>query len=103
MELIVMVLAAFPLGYLIRSRTAALVTYIAIHSFMFSFQNTSLLMEWLGGDHSAFPKGATSPPWSYLLVNLAIYAAGLGLVALGGKVRAKAGAKRTRNTVDIAG
>ncbi|MEU6258620.1 hypothetical protein [Streptomyces sp. NPDC047043] len=103
MELILMVLTAFPLGYFIRSRTAALVAYIAMHSFVFSFQNTALLMEWLGGDYSAFPKDATSPPWSYLLINVAIYAAGLGLVLLGGKARAKVSAKRARNAVDIAG
>ncbi|MFE4703606.1 hypothetical protein ACFRIC_41825 [Streptomyces sp. NPDC056738] len=103
MELLLMVLVAFPLGYFVRSRPAALVVYIAVHSFVFSFQNTTLLMGWLGGDHSAFPKGATAPPLSYLLFNVAFYAGGLGLVALGGKVRAKTEAKRARKALDIAG
>jgi hypothetical protein len=47
-ELIIMLLAPFPIGYLIRNRMAAFLAYIALHSFVFTFQSTSLLKEWTG-------------------------------------------------------
>jgi cytochrome c biogenesis factor len=95
MELLVALLVPFPLGYFIRNRMAAYLAYVAVHSFVFTFQSTSLVREWVGGDYSAFAKDPATAPWPYGLVNLAIYAAGLGLVALGSKV----GATRRRKTV----
>jgi hypothetical protein len=94
-ELIIMLLAPFPIGYFIRNRMAAYLAYVALHSFVFTFQSTTLLKEWTGGDYSAFVKNPATADWSYGLVNLAIYAAGLGLVALGTRV----GAKRRRATL----
>jgi hypothetical protein len=88
-ELVIMVIVAFPLGFFIRSLMAAYLAYIAVHSFVFSFQNMELVREWTGGDYSAFPKDPSSAPWSYGLVNLLIYGVGLGLVALGYTVRAR--------------
>jgi len=35
MELVVMVLAPFPIGFFVRSRLAAFVAYIAVHAFVF--------------------------------------------------------------------
>ena len=90
MEPIIMLLAPFPLGYLIRNRMAAYLAYVALHSFVFTFQSTALLKEWTGGNYSAFVKNPAATDWAYGLVNIAIYAAGLGLVALG----SWAGAKR---------
>ena len=89
MELIIMLLAPFPIGYFIRNRMAAFLTYVALHSFVFTFQSTSLLKEWTGGDYSAFAKNPATADWPYGLMNLAIYAVGLGLVALGSWVGAK--------------
>ncbi|WP_261555672.1 hypothetical protein [Frankia tisae] len=83
MELITMVLAAFPIGFFIRSRLASYLTYIAVHSFVFSFQSMELTREWTGGDDSAFPKNPHTVAWSYGAANLLIYAVGLGLVTLG--------------------
>lgn len=86
MELIVMIVIAFPLGFFVRSRTAAYVAYIAVQGFVFTFQSVQLITEWVGGDTSAFgpyPKADNSEVWSYGVVNLVIFAAGLGLVALG--------------------
>jgi hypothetical protein len=100
-ELIIMVLVAFPLGFFIRNRLAAYLVYVAVYSFVFTFQTAELIREWVGGDYSAFPKDPTSAPWPYALVNLAIYGVGLGLIALGHKL----GAKRRRKTlqsVDLA-
>jgi hypothetical protein len=88
-ELIIMLLAPFPIGYLIRNRIAAFLAYVALHSFAFTFQSTTLLKAWAGGDHSAFVKNPATPDWAYALVNLAIYAAGLALVAAGSWVRAR--------------
>ncbi|MDT3442734.1 hypothetical protein [Pseudofrankia sp. BMG5.37] len=95
MELIIMVLVPFPLGFFVRNRMAAYLAYVGVHSFFFSFQNTELVREWVGGDTAAFPKDPNALPWSYGLVNIIIYAAGLGLVTLGYTVRAR----RRRKTV----
>ena len=56
MELIIMLIAPFPIGYFIRNRVGAYLTYVALHSFVFTFQSTTLLKEWNGGDYSAFVK-----------------------------------------------
>ncbi|MFB4300977.1 hypothetical protein [Actinomadura sp. NTSP31] len=101
MELIVTLVVAFPLGFFVRSRGTAYVAYIAVHSFVFSFQNTELVREWSGGDHSAFPKDPGAVPWSYVLANVAIYAAGFGLVTLGHAVRTRL-RRRNAEAVDLA-
>jgi hypothetical protein len=99
MELILMLLLPLPLGYLIASRTAAFLAYVAAHSFLFTFQTMTLLRGWVGGDTHAFARDPNGLEWSYALVNLAIYGAGLGLVALGHRLaqrrRAKAAYRRT--------
>jgi hypothetical protein len=89
MELIAMVLLPFPLGYLLAKRSTAFLAYVAAHSFIFTFQTMMLIRMWVGGDTSAFQKNPNSIEWSYVLVNLAIYAAGLGLVELGHRVAAR--------------
>ena len=101
MELIATVLVTFPLGFFVRNRMAAYVAFIAVHSFVFSFQNTELLREWTGGDYSAFPKDSDTAPWSYALVNIIIYAAGFGLVTLGHTLAARR-RRKTAQSVDIA-
>ncbi len=89
MELIVMILTAFPIGYLVRKRLGAFVVYIGVHSFVFTFQTASLIIEWAGGADAAFgafPAYSQFDVWSYALVNLAIYLAGLALVFLGNRM-----------------
>jgi hypothetical protein len=88
-ELIIMLLAPLPIGYFLRNRIAAYLAYIALHSFVFTFQSTILLKEWNGGDYSAFVKNPAAVDWSYGLVNLLIFAAGLGLVTLGSWLSAR--------------
>jgi hypothetical protein len=61
-ELIILLLAPFPIGYFIRNQTAAYLAYIALHSFVFTFQSTTLLKEWAGGDYSAYVKNR--PRWT---------------------------------------
>jgi hypothetical protein len=99
MELILMLLVPFPLGYLIRRRLAAYLAYVGVHSFVFTFQTMTLTRAWVGGDTSAFARDPRSFEWSYALVNLAIYAAGLGLVALGGRLGDR---RRRRVAADVA-
>jgi hypothetical protein len=101
MELIVMIVTAFPLGYFVRTRLVAILSYVAVHSFVFSWQNTQLTREWVGGSTEAFPKNPKAAPWEYGAVNVAIYALGLGLVVLGSHLAAK---RRAGNSaaVDLA-
>jgi hypothetical protein len=93
-ELIIMLLAPLPIGYFIRNRMAAYLAYVALHSFVFTFQSTTLLKEWNGGDYSAFARNPAAVDWSYGVVNLLIFAAGLGLVTLGSWLSAKRKARR---------
>ena len=97
MELIAMVLLAFPLGYFLRPRLAAYVAYVGAFSFIFTFQTLTLLRAWVGGDRSAFAADPNSSEWPYAVVNLVFYAGGLGLVALGHWVR-----ERRRNRQALA-
>ncbi|NEA25518.1 hypothetical protein [Actinomadura bangladeshensis] len=90
MELILMLLLPFPLGYLIRDRIAAYLAYVAVHSFAFTFQTMTLTRAWVGGDTRAFVKDPDAVPFGYAAVNLAIYAVGLGLVTLGARLRRRA-------------
>jgi hypothetical protein len=101
MELIGTVLVAVPIGYFIRNRLAAFVTYIAVHGIIFTFQTMELVREWVGGSTDAFPKDPATTPWAYLVVNAVIFAAGLGLVWLGNRLgnRRRTG---TAQPVDLA-
>lgn len=89
MELIIMMLAPFPIGYFMRNRLAAFVAYIAIHGFVFTFQTLNLVLEWVGGSQEAFgpyPKASSGNVFSYGAVNLIIFGVGLGLVYLGSRL-----------------
>jgi hypothetical protein len=99
-ELFVMVLVAFPLGFLVPNRLVAYVAYIAVHAFVFVFQSLTLLIEWIGGDESAFgpyPDASGGDVAAYGVVNLVIYAVGLGLVYVGHRV----GARRRSRAVHL--
>ncbi len=86
MELIVMILFALPIGYLVSNRTVAFIAFIALHGFVFVFQSTDLVLEWVGGSKTVFgpyPKASGQHILGYGIVNLAIFGASLGLVAVG--------------------
>lgn len=90
MALVLMVLAPFPLGFLLKSRVWAYLAYIALHAFVFTFQTLTLIIEWVGGSEAAFgpyPDASTEQLWGYGAMNLLIYLVGLGLVVLGHRVR----------------
>lgn len=88
-----MILAPLPLGFFVRNRMAAFVAYIAAHAFVFTFQTLSLVMEWASGSSEAFggpfPTYENADLFAYGLVNLVIYAVGLGLVYLGARLGAR--------------
>ena len=81
-----MILAPFPIGYFVKNRTAGFIAYIALQSFVFTFQSLELVIEWAGGSTEAFgpfPKADNGEVIAYGVVNLVIYGIGLGLLYLG--------------------
>ena len=90
MELVLMVLLPFPLGFRVRQRLVAFVSYTAAHAFVFTIQTALLILEWAGGSSKAFgdvfPEYRMTELAGYAAVNLIIYAVGLGLVVLGHRV-----------------
>jgi hypothetical protein len=96
---IVTILTAFPLGFFLRSRTSAVVAYIALYGWAFTYQGVYLMLMSLHHDaNPAFEVGQF--PWSYGVVTLAIYTAGMGLVFLGHRLGA---GRRARRTPVVAG
>jgi predicted Na+-dependent transporter len=96
--LILMILVPFPLGFFVRNRLVAFVAYIAIHSFVFTFQCLSLVVDWVGGSQEAFgafPKAGDSNVLAYGIINLVIYAVGFGLILLGHRVGRGRRSRRT--------
>lgn len=94
MVAIITVLLAFPIGLILRSRQAALLTYAICFLWAFVFQTAYLLLDAMNGGREAFTPGEFPAP--YGLVTGAVFAVGFGLVVLGHRV----GAHRwNRNTV----
>lgn len=92
MVAILTLLTALPLGYLVRSRLAAYVAYGLAFAHVFTFQTLSLLLDWSAGSDAAFGRDG-GPPFGYLVVTTAIYAAGFGLVTLGAWLRSRRAAR----------
>jgi hypothetical protein len=83
---VVTILLAFPLGFFLSSRPAAMTTYAVAYLWAFTFQTLYLLLDSLGGaTNPAFEVGDF--PWQYGVVALAIFMVGFGLVFLGHWVR----------------
>lgn len=94
---IITVLAAFPLGYFLRSRLAASVAYGLAYLWAFTFQTLYLLLDSLhGGADPAFT--TYTFPWEYGIVALAVIAAGFGLLNLGHWVRRRLTTRRSAAT-----
>jgi hypothetical protein len=76
------VLLALPLGFLLRSRLVANVSYALAYLWAFTFQTLYLLLDSLeSADGAAFRPGEL--PLAYGLVTLTIFLLGFGLVSLG--------------------
>ncbi|MFL6155044.1 MAG: hypothetical protein ACJ72D_03060 [Marmoricola sp.] len=103
MNLVFTVLLAFPLGYFVTTRSTALLSYLLAGSYLFSYQSTGVLLDWLGHskpsafgpfpDH--FPaKASTGETIGYGVLNLVITVVGIGLVLLGHRVASRRRAKQ---------
>ena len=95
MVAIVTILAAFPLGYFVRSRLAANTAYAVAYLWAFVFQTLYLILDVI--NDSAKP--AFEPqefPWAYGAVTLSIFLAGFGLVALGHYVHDRRAARHSQ-------
>lgn len=108
MNLVYTVLLAFPIGFFVQSRGIAVLSYLLAGSYLFSYQNTTVLLDWLGHSSpsafgpfpNSFPATAsTSETIGYGLVNLVITLVGVGLVVLGHRIARSRRAKRTAITV----
>lgn len=82
---ILTLLLAFPLGLVVRNRLSAMLAYVSIYLWAYTFQTAYLIRAWVEGDTSAFPRPADIG-LEYGVVTGAMFAAGCGLVALGHRV-----------------
>ncbi len=103
MVLVLAALVAFPLGFLLRDRRAAFLTFGLAFAHVFTFQTAQLVLEATRGADEAFGD-LSDPGWDwfgdtigYFVFTTAIYAAGLALVAAGHAVRLR----RARQLVDV--
>lgn len=96
MVAIITMLLAFPIGLLLRSRQAALLTYAVCFLWAFVFQTAYLLLDAMNGGRGAFTPGEFPAP--YGLVTGAIFAVGFGLVVLGHRVGSH---RRQRKTITV--
>ena len=92
MNLVYTVLLAFPLGFFVHSRGIAVLSYLLAGSYVFSYQNTTVLLDWPANS-------STSETIGYAVVNLIITLAGIGLVVLGHRIARRRTAKQTAITV----
>jgi len=101
---ILTVLAAFPLGWFVRNRVAGFLVFGLLMAHLYTFQTAVLVMEWVNGADAAFAQTPSDAlldvAWGYLVMTSLIHAAGLGLVALGQRLRARRDA--TRGTSQLA-
>ena len=79
----VAVLAAFPLGYFLRSCLAANTAYAIADLWAFIFQTLYLSLDSFSGTSENPAFEPSEFPWSYGVVTLLIFGVGFGLVAAG--------------------
>ncbi len=101
MSVALMILLPLPIGWFVHHRLTAFVAYLAAFSFVFTFQSTMLITEWVGGNKNAFggyPKANKDDVWSYGVVNLVFLAIGVGLLTLAGVVSSR---RRSRQAAPV--
>jgi len=109
MNIIFTILLAFPIGFLVKQRGLAIVTYLALDAIFFTFQSVGVLLDWMANNPPvAFgpsPKGSFPVEYSngeylgYGVVNAIIIAVGVGLVVLGTYVAKRRAGQRASVTV----
>ncbi|MEO8222962.1 MAG: hypothetical protein ABI563_19530 [Specibacter sp.] len=93
---IVTLLAAFPLGALVRSRAAAFGIYSVAYLWAFVFQSVYLLLYTMSGGNQAFNPEVF--PLDYGLVAAGVFTAGLLLVLAGSHVGRRVRSRRSKAT-----
>ncbi len=96
---VVTLLAAFPLGFLVRDLATAWVVYLALFSQAAVLQLGHLTRAWVEGDTSAFAAAPADLGTGYALVTSTVLAAGFALVASGHRVGVRYRARR--GTADL--
>lgn len=102
MNLIFTLVASLGIGFFVRKRSTAVLSYLIADSFLFSFQTLDVLLNWMEGDKGItgsgafgpFPTGfpityAQSEVIAYGVVNLVIVAVGIGLTLGANKLAAR--------------
>lgn len=110
MNVIFTLVFAFPIGFLVKRRSTAILTYLATGAILFSYQSLSVLLDWMANQPPAAfgpsPTGGFPVAYSgsellgYGVVNLVIFGVGVGLVILGTKLAARRAARK--NAVPVA-
>lgn len=107
MTIVFTVLFAFAIGFFVKQRGLAIVTYLALDALLFTYQTLNVLLEWLGPkqgrEGTAFGPKPTGLPLKfsnselagYGVVNLVATAVGAALVVLGTHVARRRLARRT--------
>ena len=90
---ILTVIAALPLGLLIRNRLYAYLVYAIAFAQVYTYQSVNLLVEWVNGSSEAFPHDGSTNTLDYFAFTTGIYTVGFGLVTLGHWLRNR---RRTR-------
>ncbi len=101
MMILFAILATLPIGYFVADRSRAVLAYLVAASFLFTYQTCTLVMEWVMGSKAAFGPNTgqrdmafSEEPTGYAMVNLVALLVGVGLVVLGGRLRARRSAKK---------
>lgn len=109
MNVVFTILLAFPIGFLVKQRGLAIVTYLALDAILFAFQSVGVLLTWMANEppvafgpspEGSFPvEYSNSEYFGYGIVNAIIITAGVGLVVLGTHIAKRRATKRTSVTV----
>lgn len=83
---IVTLLAAFPIGLLLRSRSTAMITYALVYLWCFVFQSVYLTLEALDPEAADPAYRVGEFPIGYGVVTLGVLLVGFGLVEVGHRV-----------------
>lgn len=100
-------LVALPLGYFVRNRLAAYLSYGLAFAHVFTFQTAALVMEWVNGADAAFPQTDSTSLLAgaagYFIVTTLIYVVGLALVTAGQRLRTRSERRRSHANVAALG
>lgn len=108
MNVVFTLVASLGLGFFVRQRGTAVLTYLIADSFLFTFQTLEVLLNWMSGNEGAggakaFGPFPTALPLTYQdsevlaygVVNLVIIAVGIGLTIGANRLATKRAATKT--------